>query len=689
MYGHSRKTKYSAVAAVITIVSIMGLAAKALRPLIPAESRLNQALPEEDFFKSTETEDIPWRKFDSDAFAEARRTNKPIILLIGDVCSFAGRQADGPRGFQEKDLAVRIRKGYVPIRLDTSEVGGWSSAYLPFSRAVIGFDPLFQLIILDPNGTPVDAGLAVEPGVALARSWISRQLDRADQVLKNPASSQFLLRHQADLAMMENPATSPSFSDHRDALEEVIDPVYGGLVMNKRQLLQPISWEYLLAQGGMESADKSLRPLLLSSLVDWLDGGFFRQSSQNSYAYIEFDKLARPNAEMALTLALLYQRTQTPIYRFHAIRTFDWLVDHMTQRGLVVPYQMGDEDEVLRSERYSFSPLLLRENFEPAERQWLRQHFGLRAEEDPQLTIRIDSEEVLDSPDFTQYLQRLRKLKSGRNPHVAEQPQADVSCSAVARLLECAWVLGDKKRIGIAGDMVERLEEFRSGRTIGRRPSDFNFEGVCLADYLGYSDAMLWDYLVFGRAESLLSGRTALIDGLNRFAGTLPGEYLASRFTDTGAAPQFVPSPSLTDDLGESALSSAVRLLGYYQALDQIGVTARVAGSQPQESLPCVPNLIVDRFASIANEMRIRVSGFYLNSLRTKDGIFAVSTGPNASQLANRVRIDHPDTIIVTSFGGEAGPKMKTPGLYGVHHGQVVGPMTPEKLSDWLIRARH
>ncbi len=670
----NRKHNYPAVTAVVVLVCAIGLAGRALRPLIPDEGRNSLASADQDFLQIAAKQDITWRSFNSGTFQEARSRKKPILLLIGSVASFPARLADRI-ALDDRDLASRINREFIPVRIDAYEFGGWSGAYLPFSRASMGFDPLFQVITLDPRGELLSMGVILDPRTTPGTRWFQGILDASEAAMRNPNAALDNPRYQAsDLAMLEMQPEDPDFNQHTRELLNRIPEDLGGIVINNRQFLQPMTWNFLLTQGKFDAVERSVQGVLRSPLIDWIDGGIFVRSSRPTFEFIEFDKLTSLNAEMAALLATLAQTTGNSLYRSHAERIFDWIFTSLAKDGFIRPYQVGDEQSQSRSAHASFSPRTLRDNFTHEEREVLRNELGLRVEMNPQMLPSMRDLDQSDWPKLTALLERMRDVKSEVPREYARHATTEASGFAAARLLEAARRLEDPERLKKASALVDRVGALRSGSSIPRRPADWSDVGISLGDYLGYADAMLQDYITFGRQESLESGLRILKVGLERFEGRQPGVYLAAEPWPSGMpGPVDAPSPVISDGLGESPTAVVVRLLFAYGALQQIGV----APTGPDWGLPG-PEAVITRFAGIANAMKVRVSGFYRAAWLARTGRFAITVGPDSQSLARTMESLAPWGLVLPAFGAGEKLGITRPGIYVVAEGRAVGPMSPE-----------
>lgn len=99
----------------------------------------------------------PWREDISLALQSARRDSKPVLVV---VCS-ATRSRYAERQLRSHlvapDVTARLQEHYHLILLEQARLGNWpkpSRDWLDQTRAQIWIEPLFSVILLDPQGRP-------------------------------------------------------------------------------------------------------------------------------------------------------------------------------------------------------------------------------------------------------------------------------------------------------------------------------------------------------------------------------------------------------------------------------------------------------------------------------------------------------------------------------------------------------
>ena len=145
------RSTYPMVTFVLVCVSVVGALHYAFSGMIPLPPENSLADQPGEYVQQGSRQPVKWRLLTSETFAEARRLDKPIMLVLGCAWSSLARRADGLL-FDAPDLAERINQQFIPVRVDLSQDPAFLSAYLPASRATVRFDTAFQIWFLDPAG---------------------------------------------------------------------------------------------------------------------------------------------------------------------------------------------------------------------------------------------------------------------------------------------------------------------------------------------------------------------------------------------------------------------------------------------------------------------------------------------------------------------------------------------------------
>ncbi len=681
------RASYPAVAAVVTVVTLMGLAAREFKPLIPpvVTDGVEVLDPTQPGLRLSD-ERIRWREFGPQAIAEARRTNRLMMILIGDRASAAYRFADR-YWFTDRDLIDTMNAEFIAIRIDPDQYPAMTTSFMPFRRTSRGLDPLFQVWFVDPAGSLLDGMFIANAFRIPEANWAVTTLNNLRVRWNKLKADQTPFDLQAsDIEMLNRPPVMLDFDGHAKFIESMRDPKFGGIVRDDRQLLRPMSWRYLALTGYTEELLASMRPCIASPMTDWLDGGFFRECNDRSWRQVEVDKSTQQNAAMMLTVAIAGQVLGKPEYIEVAKLTFDWLMNEMHEGDSFVGFRVGDGTRVGRSKLSSFPVRVLRENFSGEEREWLRTHFGLRVEDNPQMLMYLPHPEEVFTEEFRRFRDRLRDLRDRSSPMLTSKGRLDVTGSALARMIETAALVNDKERLNAALRLTVSLDAFKSGvnDVLHRLPENGSGDS-CLADYLAYADARWQEYAVTGRIDALSDGLSVLRRAINLFLDKQSGVLKEGLWTFGEPSIPNVPSVALHDSMGESSIAAAVRLCGLYGRAERC---MKIPSPTEPVNLVATANALVDRFAPIAAELQNRVSGFFGSALVDEQPSWVAVVQPSDTAAIAAAHRAHPTQYVIPIYSaGEAAPQLQKPGVYQVEfdpNGVRVNSFTPTRATPAL-----
>lgn len=688
-----KRSAYPAVTLLMTALVLMGGAVYVGRRMIPPPEPNRLVSASSDYLLQGANQDIDWWPLSSEAFAEARRLDRPIFLLISAKWSFAGRQADR-EAFDNQEVVERLRKDFLCIRVDAAEMPEWLSAYLPVRRAIIGFEPSFQVWVLDPRLRVFATALREDPRQKMDYVFmIDRMRQARERWLQirgkgptpyNPGNEQ-----REDLTILtRGPVLDRiDFDRHLLSLQRGVS-AFGGFPVNRFQAVRANCWRFLLMMGETEFLRASLDPVLLTPIVDWLDGGFFRLADGEDWKLIEFDKLARQNAEMMALLAKVWTRRQDPLYRHVAEQTYAALAGGFAADGLVRGYRIGDEGEDGRSARDSFPLAFLRggwaeSRFSVSERRWLAENLGLEPRANPRMIPYLPSREVFDHDRarLEGMLEQLREAKEDVPEQFGGDRQLDVNGYVAARILETGRLLASETMIRRGLDLADQLTRFRAGTDEVRHSlrSDAG-EHKGLIDYLAYADAALHAYLCTGATRVFQDGLAVLRRGLELYLDEV-GLPNASTYTGLQPIPEGIIAPNLCDDIIESSAAMTMRLLFAYGCIER-GLDA----TRPSELLEQARNMM-RRLGSAADAMGTRASGYFCAAKQIVQDRCAIVVGRDSVRLS-RALSTMATTSVVAPLLVEPDDGVR-PGIYIVRSSGLEGPLPPDDAARRLNDLMH
>lgn len=285
---------------------------------------------------------VDWWQWGPDALAEAKRSNRPILLSVGyAACHWCHVMAH--ESFEDERTAAVMNELFVNIKVDREERPDIDQIYMN-ALHILGEQGGWPLtMFLTPSAEPVWGGTYF-PNVSKfgrpAFTDILREVSRMfkeepDKIEQNRAA---LLARLADKARPAGKVTI-GLRELDNAAKQVgnmFDHVNGGL-RGAPKFPQPFILE-MLWRAGMrtgdvkffETVEHSLERMCEGGIYDHLGGGFSRYSVDERWLVPHFEKMLYDNALLLELLALAYQRDGNPLFRARARETVAWLAREMT-----------------------------------------------------------------------------------------------------------------------------------------------------------------------------------------------------------------------------------------------------------------------------------------------------------------------------------------------------------------------
>lgn len=679
------RPNYTVLVVVVVLMVMLAFVATGLKPLIPSPPPNYIATYPGDYLARAAGQRIEWRPLDPNVFAEARRLDRPVIVLVGVAWSRAAREFDTDV-LSGTDVQNYLTHNFICVRIDGGEMPAWISAYLPLSRVAAGIRPRFQIWVLEPNGKLlVNIGRRRPETIFDQNGFLNElvKVRRAYAALRQANdSSATEIQQQRDIRQIEALGSSPApdFRAFRVAMVSAIDARHGGFPVFGFQDLRPWAWSFLAMTGQDAALRTSLLPVLRSRTADLVDGGFFSGARQIDWGNNDFDKIAVQNAEMlwALCLTRAQLPTEHSLLDFHIDGTSASLAgEFRNENGLIRSARIGDQQDRNRNPRSSFSPLKMRAALTPAEREIARNELGLRVETNPEMVPYLSAQ--AQPNDLDAILAALREHAG--TAKFSTGLYMDVNATVAARLMESGRALGDQALMDVGSDLFSRTDLDRVDDQV---PHDLVVAGrspATLLDYLSYADAALQDYLTTGRVVSLDHGRAVLQRGLTTFAGAYPGEYNVGLKPSSDLIPADSAGPQVIDDVGESASAKVVRVCtAYGRLLLQNGLE-----DDPGLRLLRIAYATEVLFSDPVSVLGAPCAAFACSAASVADDAYAFTVGPDAADLANRLFALRPTRFIAPCFGPvRPDLRNRAPGIYVVHADSEEGPFSVEQAADRL-----
>ena len=285
---------------------------------------------------------VHWRPWGAAALAEARESDRPVLLSIGyAACHWCHVMAH--ESFEDPDTAAMMNALYVNVKVDREERPDIDQLYMNALHALgeSGGWPL--TMFLTPDGEPFWGGTYFPPaprwgkpsfrqvlqGVAEAYRSQHEAIAQNVGALKRALAAQSAARPGA----MVGPETLDAVAA---SLLRAVDPVNGGLSGAPKFPNAPIFrflWQNSFRTGqnpGADATHRLLRRMSQGGIYDHLGGGYSRYATDSVWLVPHFEKMLYDNAQLLDLLALAGAAEADPLYAARAAETVGWLLRDMT-----------------------------------------------------------------------------------------------------------------------------------------------------------------------------------------------------------------------------------------------------------------------------------------------------------------------------------------------------------------------
>lgn len=327
------------VALASVLIAASGLAVESTTPAAKAVSRNRLGEESSPYLKLHKDNPVHWFAWGPDAFAEAKRTNRPIFLSIGysscHWCHVMNRES-----FADPKVAEILNRDFVCVKLDREERPDVDAVYISAVQALTRGGAGWPLsVFLLPDGRPFFGGTYFPPvdrttpegRVAIpgfprvlahvTDLWKTR---RADVEKQATVLADFLRREGSAAALTSRALTE---ADKAAAIDKVLsgfDPEHAGLGSPPRfapKFPQASALLLLIEWAKQGDADRLLAPVVKQAVTmarggihDHVGGGFHRYSVDREWLVPHFEKMLYDQAQLVSVYSQLHRLRPDPLF---------------------------------------------------------------------------------------------------------------------------------------------------------------------------------------------------------------------------------------------------------------------------------------------------------------------------------------------------------------------------------------
>jgi uncharacterized protein YyaL (SSP411 family) len=290
---------------------------------------------------------VAWWEWSPEAFEEAKRTNRPVLLSVGyAACHWCHVMAH--ESFEDEGVAAVMNELFVNIKVDREERPDVDHIYMN-ALHLLGEQGGWPLtMFLSPAAEPFWGGTYFPKEPKFGRPGFVNVLREVSRIFRSEPdriahNRRLLVERLAEAGQGPAAAQALGLADLDRVGERLVgafDPIHGGL-QGAPKFPNPIVLEYLARYarrtGDAEARKRvllTLERIALGGIHDHLGGGFARYSVDERWLAPHFEKMLYDNAQL-LELYALYGAEggiHAPLFRFAAEGIVAWL-----EREMVTP----------------------------------------------------------------------------------------------------------------------------------------------------------------------------------------------------------------------------------------------------------------------------------------------------------------------------------------------------------------
>jgi uncharacterized protein len=292
---------------------------------------------------------VDWYPWGEEAFAKARRENKPIFLSVGySTCHWCHVMAH--ESFESDDVAAVMNREFVNIKVDREERPDVDRVYMTFVQATTGGGGWPMSVWLTPDLKPFVGGTYFPPEDRHGQPGFKKVLERIaaawkdnhDKIVDQGGKIVAALRESQSTPETEGKIDAEILDAAYRQMERSYDPKEGGFG-SAPKFPRPVTLNFLCrfyardpksesGKQALEIALFTLRKMAAGGMHDHLGGGFHRYSVDRYWHVPHFEKMLYDQAQLAVAYLDAFQITRDRQFEAIARDILDYVARDMTSK---------------------------------------------------------------------------------------------------------------------------------------------------------------------------------------------------------------------------------------------------------------------------------------------------------------------------------------------------------------------
>ena len=286
---------------------------------------------------------VNWYPWSEEAFKEAKRLDKPVLLSIGYAachwCHVMERES-----FENEQIAALMNDLFINIKVDREERTDIDQIYMHFVQAATGQGGWPMTVFLTPEQKPFFGGTYFPPEDRYGRPGFPKILKSISHYYHNDKTKLKTVLDQVDTVFdefsTENEGTGKLpdeniFNQAVGKLSQFYEPEYGGIGSAPKfptvQVFQLFLRKYHKDKDKtyLDMVEHTMRNMGQGGICDQIGGGFARYSVDNEWLVPHFEKMLYDNAQLSVLYLDTYLTTKDQFYLNIAVEILNFVEREM------------------------------------------------------------------------------------------------------------------------------------------------------------------------------------------------------------------------------------------------------------------------------------------------------------------------------------------------------------------------
>jgi len=283
---------------------------------------------------------VDWYPWGEEAFAKARREQKPIFLSVGYYtchwCHVMERES-----YSNPEIAAVLNRSFVAIKVDREERPDIDSTYMAFVEATTGSGGWPMNVVLTPELKPFFGGTYFPPDnlkqllTRIGDLWSQRRSDIEKSARSNSDQLQQFTTRTTAGGSLQPKVLDRTFEQIKQSYDAA-NPGFGQSPKFPRPVVLEFLLRYWKRTGNQQALDmtlKTLHAMAAGGVHDQLGGGFHRYSTDAQWRVPHFEKMLYDQAQLASVYTEVFQITHDSFYAGVARDILDFTLREMRDRA--------------------------------------------------------------------------------------------------------------------------------------------------------------------------------------------------------------------------------------------------------------------------------------------------------------------------------------------------------------------